>query len=79
MFHVNLQIYPFIKIFFSTGQAVYTLHTSTIPRLTDLLFLYLYLQQTIIQTVSLTLSKAVQQLSINHPHIYQQTIPDHNP
>ena len=46
---------------------MYTAHLDNL-RLTDLLFLFLYLQQNITQTVSLMLSKAVQHLSINYLH-----------
>ena len=53
---------------FFIGRGVCILHTSTISKLTNPLFLDIYLQQNITQMVSLTLSKAVQQLSIIYPH-----------
>ena len=46
--------------------------------LTDHLFPYLYPQQNITHTVSITLSKAVQPLSKNYPHNYQHANTNHN-
>ena len=63
---------------FFTSRIVCTLHTVKNPGFTNLPFLYLYLQQNITHTLSITLSKAVQLQSKNYPHNYQHANINHN-
>ena len=56
---------------------MYTTHLDN-SELTNHLFPYLYLQQNITHTVTITLSKAVQPLSKNYPQNYQYANPNHN-
>ena len=63
---------------FSTGRAVCTLHIAHLDNSELTNHLFPYLQQNIIHTVSIMLSKAIQPLSKNYPHNYQHTNTNHN-